>query len=143
MIVREWASQEAKRHNMLAAMMTQLDILLGRTYEQGLLSAAERVVREVERRIEEGYAKTITISTIASDLGVSHSYLRAQFSQLRGRAPMAYLQTVRVQHALALIRSSDTCLEIIAELCGYDSASHLSRNVRHATGRSPGAFRSK
>ena len=142
-LVREWAGQERDRDEMLGLLLNQFDILLRRRYAQNLLSAAERMVREVEHRLAEGFSKSITIKDIAADLGVSHSYLRAQFARLRGRTPMAHRQALRVQHAIALIRTSDTSLEVIAQLCGYDSASHLSRNIKRATGKSPGSFRTK
>jgi AraC-like DNA-binding protein len=142
LVIREWAGQEARRDEMLSALMTQVDILLRRSYEQRLFSAAELVVREAERRLGENYAKGPRIRMLARELGVSQSYLRAQFARLRGRSPQAYLQTVRIQHAIALIRNSDVALEAIAEQCGYDSASHMSRYIRQATGRTPGSFRS-
>jgi transcriptional regulator GlxA family with amidase domain len=56
---------------------------------------------------------------------------------------MAYLQAIRVQHALGIIRNSNLSLETVAHACGYDSASHLSRHVKRVTGQSPGALRGR
>jgi transcriptional regulator GlxA family with amidase domain len=128
---------------MLSLLLGQIDILLRRAYVQRRLSPRERLVRDAERWLEERFAERVVLKDLASEVGVSPSYLSAQFMRLRGRTPMAYLQELRVQHALMLVRNSNLGLETIASLCGYDSASHLSRHVKRATGKSPGSFRSE
>ena len=140
-LVREWHSHAPERDRMLAALLTQLDIRLLRAHERPHLSPAESLVRDAERLLEERFAGTVRIGDIARDIGVSPSVLRAHFARLRGRTPLAHLHAVRVRHALALLGASDLTLEAIATLCGYDSASHLSRHVKRATGRNPGALR--
>ena len=40
-----------------------------------------------------------------------------------------------MRHALGLLRGSTLPLESVARQCGYDSASHLSRSVKAATGK--------
>jgi transcriptional regulator GlxA family with amidase domain len=51
------------------------------------------------------------------------------------------LQEIRVRHALNLLRTSDITIEAVALQCGYDSASHLSRHIKRATGKTPGSLR--
>ena len=140
-IVREYSLQTSERESMLAALLTQIDIYLRRAHERCQLPAAERLVHQVEQILEERYATPISIASVAKEIGVSPSHLRAQFARLRGQTPMAYLHALRVQQALRLIRTSTLTLEIIAGFCGFDSASHLSRHVKRTTGKSPGAFR--
>ncbi len=140
-LIRELGGREPKRDEMLGLLLGQLDLLLRRTYAQRQFSPAERLVRSVERCLEERFMQRITIKDLANEADVSPSHLRQQFMHLRGRTPMAYLQALRVQHALALTRNSSVGLEAIASMCGYDSASHLSRHVKRTTGKSPGAFR--
>ncbi len=140
-LIRELGGREPDRDDMLRLLLGQLDILLRRTHAQRQLSPSERLVRDVEQRVEERFMQRITVKDLAAEVGVSPSYLRRQFMRLRGRTPTAYLQALRVRHALALTRNSNLGLEAIATVCGYDSASHLSRHVKRATGKSPGAFR--
>lgn len=140
-LVREWQGRAPGRDEMIDLLLDQLDILLRRADQQAQLPEGERLVREAERLLQERSSRPIRINQIAHEVGVSPSLLRAQFVRLRGRTPMAHLQAVRVQHALALIRNSNAPLEAIAGACGYDSASHLSRHVKRATGKSPGALR--
>jgi len=142
-LVREWNGQAPDRDDMLAALMHQCDILLRRAHDQQAVPAAEQLVRDGERLIKERFMTSISIKDVAETLCISPSLLRTQFVRLHGYTPMAYLQAVRVEQALTLIRNSDLSLEVVAQLCGYDSASHLSRHVKRATGARPGSFRLK
>ena len=141
LLVNEWGRQQPEREAMLSTLVTQIDILLRRTHAAWQLCAAERLVREAERCLEERFEKRITVNEVAREVGVSETYLRRQFMRRRGRTPLDYLHSLRLQHALALIGNSDLSLEVIATISGYDSASHLSRYVKRATGKSPGSLR--
>jgi AraC-like DNA-binding protein len=143
LLIRELGGREPDRDDMLSLLLGQIDVLLRRTHVQRQYSPTERLVRDVERCLEERFTQRILIKDLANEIGVSPSYLSAQFMRLRGKTPMAYLQELRVQHALTLTRNSNAGLESIATTCGYDSASHLSRHVKRATGKSPGAFRNE
>ena len=142
-LVREWRRAERDHTHMVALLLDQLDLLLRRVHEQAHLSSGERLVREAERLLQERSGQRVKIHELARELGVSTSFLRSHFVRLRGRTPIAHLQAVRVQHALALIRNSNAPLESVADVCGYDSASHLSRHVKRVTGASPGSLRTR
>ena len=142
-LVQEWRSQQRERELMLSLLLGQLGVLLRRSRHASLPSAAERHVREFERVLEERFVERVTIAELAREVRVSGSYLRAQFVRLRGQTPSERLQQLRAQQARAMIQSSDHGLEVIAELCGYASASHLSYHIKRATGQRPGAFRTQ
>lgn len=140
-IVREWRSRSRDREEMLTLSLRQFDILLRRMQEREYVSAAEQRVREAEQLMNTRFAMPLSVGRIAREVGVSPSSLRLHFARLRGQTPHEYLQAVRIQYALELLRDSDNTLETIAALCGFHSASHLSRYVKRVTGKSPGAYR--
>jgi AraC-like DNA-binding protein len=105
------------------------------------VTSAEQLVTQAERIFEERFAARIRIATVAAELGISPSALRASFARLRGTSPRTALQNVRLRHALSHIRNSTLPLQVIADLTGYDSVSHLSRHIKAATGSAPGALR--
>ena len=142
-LVREWNGQERDREEMLDTLIHQCDVLLRRAHNRVYVPASEQLVCDGERLIKERFMTSVTIKEIAETLRVSPSLLRMQFVRLRGCTPMDYLQAVRVERALTLIRNSDLSLDAVAQLCGYDSSSHLSRHVKRATGKRPGSFRLK
>lgn len=142
-LAREWHSTHLHRERMIDYLFNQIVILFERLMTEPEPASAERLVRNVERILEERFAAPPTIPTIASELGVSSSLVRTHFAKLRGYSPKAYLQHVRLNRVLDLIKGSSLNLEDIAELTGYDSASHLSRHVKQVTNKPPGAFRSR
>lgn len=139
--VRE-CNADAPHHQMMVdALSVQLSILLYRAYQNQQCSDDERLVRSAEQFFRERFASHLRIKDVAREMGVSTSYLRMQFKRLRGETPLDCLHRIRLEQALHRLRTSDLTLDIIADMCGYDSASHLSRHIKRATGKTPGMFR--
>ena len=140
-LVRESTQPSADSDRLCTLLLAELDLLLRRAAATAPVTAAEQLVAQAERIFEERFAARIRIATVAAELGISPSGLRASFARLRGTSPRAALQHVRLRHALGHIRNSTLPLQAIADLTGYDSVSHLSRHIKAATGSSPGALR--
>lgn len=141
-LAREWSAPlNPERGELLGLLVRHLDIALCRKAQEPPDRSAEWLVREAERLFEARLADPPTVKELATELAVAPSTLRTHFARLRGYSPTCHLQQLRLGRALELIRSSSLNLEEIAGLCGYYSASHLSRNIKKATGRSPGHFR--
>jgi AraC-like DNA-binding protein len=140
-IVAEFACKLPEYEKMVYFLLGQLDIQLLRYSYRHRQHSAERVVYEAEQIVNQRFTTSLTIEAIAREIGVSPAYLRANFKRLRGVTLMSTLQTFRIQRALALISQTDLSLENIAQMSGYDSASHMSRYIKRSTGKSPGAFR--
>ena len=126
---------------MAPHILAQLDCFLRQHGEAAPPSKGEEVVREAERVFEEQFAGTVEMGTLAAKLCVAPSALRAHFARHRGYAPTEGLQRVRLERALALLRSSDLSLQQVARATGFYSPSHLTRHVKAATGESPGRWR--
>lgn len=140
-IVSETNNRNLRHNDMLAALIAQLDILLQRSLAHDEMNDNEVMVKKVEQILNERFTTAVVIKDIAHELGVSVSHMRAQFVRLRGYTPMSYLQSLRARRAVALLHSSDLTLDLIAGMCGYHSASHLSRHIKQITGKSPGTLR--
>lgn len=140
-LAREYYDSRPQRSEMIGLLLLQLELLLRRQAAENELPNSLRAVQRAERFIESNLAGNPTLSTIARAAGVAPSTLRAHFKEHRGHAPAEYMRRIRVRYALSLLRCSSLTLEAIAELSGYDSASHLSRHVKSATAMSPGAYR--
>lgn len=140
-ISSEWRSDGEHRERMLELLVAQLEILCLRLRSRVAPNESETLVRNAERLLEERYMQSPGIAQIASELGVSPSSLRSHFAAQREYSPKGYLQRVRLKRTLEIIRTSSLSLDEIAALMGYDSASHLSRHVKAATGLTPGQFR--
>ncbi len=73
--------------------------------------------------------------------GCSASLLQRYFKKTLGRTVGQEIQRVRLEKACRLLRHSETPIEDIAALCGYDDASFLKVLFRRAYGKSMRDYR--
>ena len=79
----------------------------------------------------------LTLSTLASALSVSPSYLIRLFGAQLHTTPMHYIWQCRMTKGLKLLEQTGLTVGDIAEQCGFQSRYHFSRKVREATGMTP------
>ncbi|MBS0246820.1 MAG: helix-turn-helix transcriptional regulator [Proteobacteria bacterium] len=91
--------------------------------------------------IEEYLGESLTLAGIAKAAGVSTGRLNNEFRRSMAIAPYQYVMNARVRRANALLSTSDLSLAEIALRCGFSNQQHMTRIVRRATGRTPGAIR--
>ncbi len=126
---------------MLPFLLAQFDHFLLSRREEAAPRSGEMQVRAAEQLFDELFATSLEMRDVAAQLNIAPSALRAHFACFRGYSPSEGLLRVRLQHALALLRSSDLSLQQVATASGFYSPSHLSRHVKTATGYSPGQWR--
>jgi AraC-like DNA-binding protein len=97
----------------------------------------------VVRHIDEHFAKSISMATMAELAGLSATHFNRRFRQLTRMTPMQYLRTVRIQEAQRLLTTSSKSLIEIAEHVGYTDQSHLTRRFRETIGVTPAAYRKR
>jgi AraC-like DNA-binding protein len=81
------------------------------------------------------------IARISRELKVHRTTLFRLFHRQYGLTPSRYLQNIRLQKALAMLRQTPLPVQEIAERCGFSDPNYLARCVRRATGRNPREFR--
>jgi AraC-like DNA-binding protein len=140
-VIQEWEEIKPEREAMLALLAEQIALLLRRATDKDEQSPGEAILAAADQVMKDHYRESLTVREIAHSIGVSVSSLHSHFAHLRGQTPMQALQAVRLRHALAQLHHSTLTLDVIAGLCGFHSASHLSRHVKAATGVSPGHLR--
>ncbi len=84
---------------------------------------------------------TFNVKTLAAELRVNRSSLSRRFHGALGVSPTDYIQRLRLQHALALLRNTKLTASEIARQCGFREAAYFCRWVRRATGQTPSAWR--
>lgn len=140
-LVREYQGERAYKTRMIALLLEQLELTLLRQQVSNIPSKAEMLVNDIEHYLDEHYAQPLQIQEVLRALPASPSAIRGYFAALRGYSPKQYLDQVRLRRVFELLRETNLNLEDIAQLTGFDSASHLSRRVKQATGYAPGHFR--
>ena len=140
-IVIEAGRANPERSQLMDLLAKQLALVLNRVASEKAVARPALVVSRAERVIEERCAQPLTIRDVAKAVHCSPSALRSYFQTTRRSSPREHLQQVRLGRAIGFLRTSNLKLDAVAELCGYDSASHLTRCVKKAMGKTPGQLR--
>lgn len=84
---------------------------------------------------------SLSLRALASSLSLSPVQLTRKFQAAFGVSPSAYLTSLRLQKARALLLETADTLDEIAERCGYENGFYLSRVFSKKMNMSPSAFR--
>lgn len=146
---REWLSDTADGALLCQALFTRLVITLCRlAAETHTLQSAPReerewIVSEAVSHLDQRYAETVRIQSLAQRLGVSPDCLTDWFSSIMGRTPRDYLRHVRLERAQHLLTTTDLPAHEVGRRVGYPDPAHFSRIFAQNIGRTPKEFRTE
>lgn len=83
----------------------------------------------------------INVGDLAKVAAMSRSGLHQAFLEHIGRSPGSELHRARIERAKKMLMQSDAKMDVVAEMCGYQSANSLWVAFKQATGLSPKEFR--
>lgn len=95
-----------------------------------MLAAANPVLAAFDRHVREHLAEPIGIAGAAHALGVSERTLQRATAETLGISPLRFVQDVRLDHAVALSRTTEGSAEQIARAVGYQNAGTLGALLR-------------
>ncbi|MER6984366.1 AraC family transcriptional regulator, partial [Streptomyces carpinensis] len=86
--------------------------------------AAQRLarLRRVRDRIGRQYTRPLDVEALAREAGIPPGRLSRQFRDAYGQSPYAYLMTLRVQRAMALLRHGGSSVSEVCRAVGGPSA---------------------
>lgn len=99
------------------------------------------IVEAVSEIIEEHFHETLSVQTIAHALAMNSAYVCSAFKRHTGKTIGAYITTIRVHHAMTLLRSTELPVGVVAERCGFNDPYRFSKVFRQETGGTPSSFR--
>lgn len=126
-----------------SSLLYQFIMELGRLAASGPRHEAEwpTAVRDSVKFIEAHYHAMIGQEELAERLGLSKFHLLRTFAKYVGVTPNEYLNRVRIERAVDLLRTTDRSIETIASEVGYSTGSYFIKVFHKLTGQTPGAFR--
>ena len=93
------------------------------------------------RFIGEHLDQPLQTADVAAHRGLHKNYAGTLFSRVMGISIKQYVQFQRLQQAQRLLLESDNSIEMISELCGFNSLSRFYEAFQRYFGMSPGLFR--
>lgn len=104
-------------------------------------TATNIYLKSATEYIDINYTGGISVSSVASILGISRSYLRNIFYEAYGISPQQYIMSMRIDHAKELLSQTPLSISAVAEACGYLDVLQFSKIFKKHTGESPRNFR--
>jgi transcriptional regulator GlxA family with amidase domain len=96
---------------------------------------------QVQLWMQNNLGKTLTVSNMADQFGMSSRNFSRRFKSAIGKTPMHYLQELRLNTAQDLLQSSNLSISEIADKVGYQDVSHFSQVFRKQLLLSPRDYR--
>ena len=90
--------------------------------------------------MESRYHTSMTVGEIAACVGLDRAYFSTLFKSETGSTPHAYLCSLRIRKACALLQDTDMPISSVAEAVGLDMR-NFSRLFKGETGITPGQYR--
>jgi AraC-like DNA-binding protein len=100
---------------------------------------ARRIVARVRDYLHSMCQQQVSIADLARAAGVSGTHVVRSFSAATGMPPHAYLVSLRVERAKALLRDGLPLAEVALE-AGFSDQSQFTRHFKRLTGVTPGRF---
>jgi len=141
--VHAWAHQNAIAHqDLLSTLGLHLLALLGYS-SRDERDRLGRLIERAQTLITARADRAISLPALARELKIGYSHFRQVFKARTGVSPKRFQQELRIRRAQEFLANTDKSLEEIAELLGFSSSFHLSRQFKDLTGTAPRHWRER
>ncbi|MDE6178784.1 MAG: AraC family transcriptional regulator [Duncaniella sp.] len=101
-------------------------------------ATAERIRQAIRSHVRDHAECRLNLSACLEDrLGIPYDTLSRLFSQVEGRTIEKYHMAVKTDRVKELLADTSLTLAEIADMTGYSSSAHLSRQFKAVTGMTP------
>ena len=99
------------------------------------LAHSDPLVQRFDRWVREHLRSAINLDIAASDLATSKRTLARHVRDVLGKTPIEYIQDLRIERAVHLLRTGDDSVDAIANIVGYAEGATLRSLLRRRLGR--------
>lgn len=137
-IVNELEQKRPYYQYLVLMSYAELLILIYRYMNEVYLPVCTNdALRKAIGYIRHNYQTDLTIRGVAEFSGISERYLRKLFVQHLNLSPLDYLNQIRINKSIELLRNTDLSVKEICYQCGFQSPQYFSRIFKQQMGISP------
>ena len=114
--------------------------MLGAMLRGKSTSKGDDLVKKAVGLMESNYHETLSMDSLAANVGLERSYFSVLFKEKTGMSPYQYLTALRIRKARILLRETDTSVARIAEAVGMDPR-NFARLFKKETDSTPLQYR--
>lgn len=137
-IVNELEEKNSYYQYLVVMYYAELLVLIYRYMSENYLPICQNdALKRAISFIRFNYHKDISINDVAIQADISERYLRSLFSQYLNISPLDYLNQIRINKSIELLRNTELSVKEICFQCGFQSPQYFSRIFKQQTGISP------
>lgn len=137
-IVNELSSRNKYYQYLVVMYYAELLILIYRHMDEVYLPiCTNNSLKRAISYIRLHYKSEITIADVAGQTGVGERYLRKLFTQYLSLSPLDYLNQIRINKSIELLRNTEMSVKEICFACGFKSPQYFARVFKQQTGVTP------
>jgi len=106
-----------------------------------LVASETTLIRQAVLYIRDNLARPLTVLEVSNYVNVSGRHFSRLFSKQMGCTFVKFVNQVRVETAVELLRNTDLSIKQIAEQTGYDDVHYFTRVFTRAAGVPPAKYR--
>ena len=107
------------------------------------LAHSDPLIERFDRWVRERLDSTLTLDSIAEALGTSKRTLSRRLDAVLGKTPFEFIQDLRIERAVHLLKTSKYSVDQIAEQVGYADGVTLRTLMRRRLGKGVRELRSR
>ncbi|MGN1187174.1 MAG: response regulator [Lachnospiraceae bacterium] len=135
----EYISERRYMYEIIEYISKQLDVIMNSMGS----SSRESVLDDVLHYIDHNYATNIKLEIIAALFGYNSAYLGKIFNKTVGESFNSYVDQIRINHAIELLKDNKLKVYEIAERVGYKNVDYFHKKFKKYVGVSPAEYRNK
>ncbi len=106
-----------------------------------ITSKSQNAVKNTVDLLCKNYISPPIITDIAKTMGIDKKTLQSSFKEIVGLSIHKYIRSLKMQHAVTLLKTSDMSIECVAKEVGYNSKIHFYRAFDEVFSMKPSEMR--
>lgn len=149
MILTEYEQQKSSFLLAIKATILSLLVYVSRLFQEDIRDAESRQLFDRHRTaitdainyINKNFSDDISIEKVSRVAMLSQSYFSYLFKSMTGKTFVEYLNELRIQEAMNLLKNTNKRVVDICFECGFKNVNHFNRTFKNYSGISPMQYR--